>query len=142
MDGKFDAHKLERVFFNLVLNACEATTTKGNITVEIVSDKEQFRIRVCDDGLGVPVGIRHTLFEPAVSATNSNGRGFGLAVVKKIINDHKGSVEIESTSKLGTVILVRLPRAHRNTSLADRSRPTIVDKGEVTSLIGKCQRRA
>ncbi len=79
-----------------------------------VSDKEQFRIRVCDDGSGVPAGIRHTLFEPAVTAAKSNGCGFGLAVVKKIIDDHQGSVEVESTSELGTIILVKLPRVHQN----------------------------
>jgi len=114
MSGKFDARKLERVFFNLLLNACEATTRRGNITVEIVSDKEHFRIRVCDDGSGVPACIRHALFEPAVTAAKSNGCGFGLAVVKKIIDDHQGSVEVESTSELGTIILVKLPRVHQN----------------------------
>jgi signal transduction histidine kinase len=114
MGGKFDARKLERVFFNLLLNACEATTRKGDISVEIVSSKEQFRIRVCDDGSGVPPGIRHTLFEPSVTAAKSNGCGFGLAVVKKIIDDHQGSVEVESTSELGTTILVKLPRLHQN----------------------------
>jgi signal transduction histidine kinase len=131
MGGTFDARKLERVFFNLVLNACEATTTKGNITVEIVSDREQFRTRICDDGSGVPAGIRHTLFEPAVSAAKSDGRGFGLAVVKKIIDDHEGSVEVESTSELGTVILVKLPRVHPNSSPADGDRPPFDDNGEV-----------
>jgi signal transduction histidine kinase len=114
MSGKFDARKLERVFFNLLLNACEATTKRGNIIVEIVSDKEQFRIRVCDDGSGVPPGIRQTLFEPAVTAAKSNGCGFGLAVVRKIIDDHQGSVEVERTSELGTIILVKLPRLHQN----------------------------
>ena len=114
MSGKFDARKLERVFFNLLLNACEATTRRGNITVEIVSDKEHFRIRVCDDGSGVPACIRHALFEPAVTAAKSNGCGFGLAVVKKIIDDHQGSVEVERTSELGTIILVKLPRVHQN----------------------------
>jgi signal transduction histidine kinase len=114
MSGRFDARKLERVFFNLLLNACEATTRRGNIGVEIVSDKEQFRIRVSDDGSGVPAGIRHSLFEPAVTAAKSNGCGFGLAVVRKIIDDHQGSVEVESTSELGTIILVKLPRVHQN----------------------------
>ena len=114
MGGKFDAPKLERVFFNLLMNACEATTRRGNISVEIVSDKEQFRIRVCDDGSGVPAGIRHTLFEPAVTAAKSTGCGFGLAAVRKIIDDHQGSVEVESTSELGTIILVKLPRVHQN----------------------------
>lgn len=142
MSGRFDARKLERVFFNLVLNACEATTTKGNITVEVVSDKGQFRIRVCDDGSGVPAGIRHTLFEPTVSAANSNGHGFGLAVVKKIIDDHKGAVGVESTSESGTVIWVTLPRVHANSSSADEHTSPIVDNGEPNPLFGGYQKSA
>jgi nitrogen fixation/metabolism regulation signal transduction histidine kinase len=53
-----------------------------------------------------------------VSSAKEKGRGFGLAIVKKIIDDHEGSVEVESSSELGTVILVRLPRLHPNTSPA------------------------
>jgi signal transduction histidine kinase len=142
MGGTFDARKLERVFFNLVLNAFEVTTNKGKITVEIVSDKEQFRIRVRDDGSGVPTEIRRNLFEPAVSTTKSNGRGFGLVVVKKIINDHAGSVEVESTSKLGTVMLVRLPRVQRTTLPASRNHPPMLDTGEVAPRSARCQRSA
>jgi signal transduction histidine kinase len=114
MSGEFDARKLERVFFNLVLNACEATTAEGTVTVEIVSHEKQFDIRVCDTGLGIPPSIRHTLFEPAVSATKTNNSGFGLAIVKRIVSDHGGSVEVECTSELGTVILVNLPRCVRS----------------------------
>ena len=109
-NGEFDARKVERVFFNLILNACEATSSQGHIAVEIMSYESQFEVRVSDDGPGVPAAIRNTLFEPFVSAAKANGTGLGLAIVSKIIHDHDGTVEVEKTSEQGTVILVKLPR--------------------------------
>jgi signal transduction histidine kinase len=117
MNGEFDARKLERVFFNLILNACEATSTRGRITVEIISNEQQFEVRVSDDGAGVPAAIRNTLFEPFVSAAKANGTGLGLAIVSKIIHDHDGTVEVERTSEVGTVMLIRLPRIRPKNSL-------------------------
>ena len=117
MNGEFDARKLERVFFNLILNACEATSSQGKITIELVSNDKQFEVRVSDDGPGVPVAIRNTLFEPFVSAAKENGTGLGLAIVSKIIHDHDGTVEVEKTSQLGTVMLVKLPRVRPKNSV-------------------------
>ncbi len=117
MNGEFDARKLERVFFNLILNACEATSSHGRITVEMISNERQFEVRISDDGPGVPVAIRNTLFEPFVSAAKANGTGLGLAIVSKIIHDHDGTVEVEKTSQLGTVILVKLPRIRPKSSV-------------------------
>jgi signal transduction histidine kinase len=117
MNGEFDARKLERVFFNLILNACEATSTRGRITVEIISNDQQFEVRVSDDGAGVPAAIRNTLFEPFVSAAKANGTGLGLAIVSKIIHDHDVTVEVERTSEVGTVMLIRLPRIRPKNSV-------------------------
>jgi signal transduction histidine kinase len=111
MRGTFDPQKIERVFFNLVLNACEASvTTQGEIEIELRSSPTLFEIRVIDHGSGVPSAICHTLFDPFVSSGKSNGTGLGLAIVSKVIHDHGGSVAVEETSMLGTTFLVRLPR--------------------------------
>ena len=113
-DGVFDPKKLERVLFNLLLNACEATTAgKGRIEVRVNSSVKAFEIRVVDNGSGVPGSIRDTLFDPFVSSEKPNGTGLGLAIVNKIIRDHDGTVSLETTSDLGTVFLVRLPRLPR-----------------------------
>jgi signal transduction histidine kinase len=117
MNGEFDARKLERVFFNLILNACEATSSHGRITVEMISTENQFDVRISDDGPGIPVAIRNTLFEPFVSAAKANGTGLGLAIVSKIIHDHDGTVVVEKTSELGTMILVKLPRIRPKSSV-------------------------
>jgi signal transduction histidine kinase len=110
MDGVFDPKRIERVFFNLLLNACEAAPlTDGAVRVEIKSLEGRFEIRVADNGAGIPNSIRNTLFDPFVSSGKSNGTGLGLAIVRKIVHEHQGSVNVERTSESGTVILVTLP---------------------------------
>jgi signal transduction histidine kinase len=114
MTGTFDPQKIERVLFNLVLNACEASAqTEGEIVVDIRSLPGLFEIRVIDHGPGIPEPIRNTLFDPFVSFGKSNGTGLGLAIVNKVIQDHGGSVVVEETSLSGTTFLVKLPRAVR-----------------------------
>ena len=111
MEGSFDPKKLERVFFNLALNACEATNgSGGRVVFDVESNKNYFDIRVSDEGSGIPASIRDTLFDPFVSSGKPNGTGLGLAIVSKIVHDHNGTVSVERTSNSGTVILVHLPR--------------------------------
>ena len=110
LDGVFDPRKLERAFFNLLLNACEATSDADrSITVEARKNGQYFEVRVKDNGSGIPSSIRNTLFDAFVSSGKPNGTGLGLAIVSKIVQDHSGSVSIEHTSENGTTALVRLP---------------------------------
>jgi signal transduction histidine kinase len=119
MNGVFDPKKIERAFFNLVLNACEATVpSQGYVRIEICSLGESFEVRVADNGTGIPSSIASTLFDPFVSLGKPNGTGLGLAIVHKIVQDHGGSVMVEKTSESGTTFLVRLPRAARVETLA------------------------
>ena len=111
MSGIFDPKKIERAFFNLVLNACEASAqTQREVEIDIRSLSEMFEIRVTDHGTGVPAAVRTTLFDPFVSCGKSNGTGLGLAIVNKVIHDHGGSAAVEHTSATGTTFLVKLPR--------------------------------
>ena len=111
VEGMFDAKKLERAFFNLVLNACEATPNRESpVHVKVRANKDLLEVRVEDEGPGVPESIRGRVFDPFVSSGKPNGTGLGLAIVSKIVGDHGGSVELERTSESGTVMLVRLPR--------------------------------
>jgi signal transduction histidine kinase len=120
LEGMFDARKLERVFFNLILNACEAMgETEGSIVVDAKNTSKGFEVRVHDSGQGIPNGIRDSLFDPFVSSGKPNGTGLGLAIVSKIVQDHSGSVSIEQTSESGTTVLVRLPAAEQ--SVTDRA---------------------
>jgi signal transduction histidine kinase len=122
MDGVFDPRKLERAFFNLVLNACEAAgQTKGKVEIEVASTADSFEVRIADNGSGIPSSIRNSLFDPFVSSGKPNGTGLGLAIVNKTVHDHGGSVSVERTSEAGTVFLVTLPRAARSITAIARS---------------------
>jgi signal transduction histidine kinase len=115
LEGMFDARKLERVFFNLILNACEAAPgVNGLVTIDAKRAGNLFEIRVHDNGTGIPVAIQNSLFDPFVSFGKPNGTGLGLAIVSKIVQDHAGSVCIEQTSESGTTILVRLPYSEQS----------------------------
>jgi signal transduction histidine kinase len=117
-DGWFDSRKLERVFQNLIINACEAVSpNSGEVTVRLQSNNSTIEARVSDNGHGIPDLVRNKLFEPFVSHGKENGTGLGLTIVQKIVQDHGGDVIVESTSPQGTVFLVTLP-AMRGTPMA------------------------
>jgi signal transduction histidine kinase len=111
MVGVFDPKKIERMFFNLVLNACEAASqSQGKVEIKIASTGRSFEARIEDNGPGVPSAIRNTLFDPFVSSGKPNGTGLGLAIASKIVHDHCGSIAVEQSSPEGTVIFIKLPR--------------------------------
>lgn len=108
--GWFDHRKLERAFFNLLLNASESLQEHaGQVIVELGDATAGITIKVIDTGRGIPSSIRNTLFEPFVSLGKENGTGLGLTVVQKIVQDHGGEVVIERTSAEGTVFSIHLP---------------------------------
>lgn len=106
-----DARKLQRAFFNLLLNACEATDpARRQIIISIEATDDSMVCRISDNGSGIPSLVRASLFEPFVSAGKDNGTGLGLTIASKIIRDHEGDIEVEKTSERGTTFRVRLPR--------------------------------
>lgn len=122
--GWFDTKKLERALYNLLLNACEATSNDhGRITIELSEMPEGIRVRVADNGRGIPEAVRGKLFEPFVSAGKENGTGLGLTVVQKIVQDHGGDIVVESTSEEGTVFRLTLPIA----SAPNNGRPAALE---------------
>lgn len=108
--GWYDARKLERAFFNVVLNACEAVPKdQGQIEIQVRQEAERLYIRVTDNGPGVPPHIQDKLFQPFVSAGKQNGSGLGLAIVHKCCVDHRGSVDVEASSPGRTTFRIILP---------------------------------
>jgi signal transduction histidine kinase len=115
--GWFDTKKLERALYNLLLNACEATSGEdGRINVDLREVMGGLQIRVSDNGRGVPESIRGKLFEPFISYGKENGTGLGLTVVQKIVQDHGGDVIVENTSEAGTVFRITLPLVSSSTA--------------------------
>jgi two-component system sensor histidine kinase PilS (NtrC family) len=104
-----DAGQLRQVMWNLLRNAAEAKPGE-EIAVEVDGDDAWVRIRVRDRGPGIPVESRARLGEPFFS-TKEGGTGLGLATVHRIVEEHRGSVEIDCPREGGTVVTIRLPAA-------------------------------
>jgi signal transduction histidine kinase len=110
VEGWFDHRKLERAFFNLLLNACEALPAgSGHVEIELCGTGSEVEVKIADNGRGIPGPIRNTLFEPFISQGKENGTGLGLTVVQKIVQDHGGEVVVERTSPEGTGFRVGIP---------------------------------
>jgi len=107
----FDTRKMERVFYNLLLNACQAVQGAGDrVSVTVDGCDDRLEIRVIDNGPGVESSIRERIFQPFVSHGKENGTGLGLTIAQKIVQDHHGSLHMEFSGPGRTVMQVVLPR--------------------------------
>ncbi|RLG09542.1 hypothetical protein DRN73_09740 [Candidatus Pacearchaeota archaeon] len=110
-----DREKMRRVFLNLFENARDALVdvSEGKIEVDIVPDKKKknVTIKFKDNGKGIPGDVLDKIFEPFFSYGKERGSGLGLTIVKKIIEDHRGSIDIKSTVGKGTEVIINLPLA-------------------------------
>ncbi|WP_134699573.1 PAS domain S-box protein [Ammoniphilus sp. YIM 78166] len=107
-----DKNKLKQVFINVIKNAIEATEEGGVIRVEATTnDNHRIIVRIIDYGCGIPEHRFKNLFEPFYS-TKEKGTGIGLMVSFKIIQEHQGSIQIESQEGKGTTVTITLPQYH------------------------------
>lgn len=105
-----DADRMRRALINLLENALDAMPDGGSLRVETSLDGGTACIRVIDDGTGIPEDIAETLFDPFVTSGKRNGTGLGLAVVRKVVEDHRGHVSVAKAPGGGTAFELRLPR--------------------------------
>ena len=103
-----DAAQLEQVFLNLALNAVEAMSNGGSLRFRLSDQEGKLRIDIIDEGNGVPPEIQSRIFDPYFT-TRSDGTGMGLALCDKIVRQHDGSIDFE-TSPRGSIFTVLLPR--------------------------------
>ena len=110
--GWFDSNRLERVVANLVLNACEAVSPdSGQIVITTTGNRAYLQISVWDNGPGIPTTIRDSVFQPFVGYGKAESCGLGLAIAKKIVEDHGGVIHLDGKSETGTLIKITIPFA-------------------------------
>jgi two-component system sensor histidine kinase PilS (NtrC family) len=122
-----DPEQLRQVLWNLVLNAAQAMEKGGKLEIGAArtgeppqealpgrrnddqAQQDWVEIAVVDEGVGIPMDALDRIFDPFYT-TKRGGSGLGLATVHRIVDQHGGSIRVESTLGVGTAVRVRLPR--------------------------------
>ncbi len=129
LEGNFSSSKInyycshnqfKQVFLNLAKNALAAMAEGGVLSVDFFQDKKKaVRIRFADTGRGLNEEEKKHLFEPFFSRFE-NGHGLGLAVVRRIVDDYDGRIEVRSEPRKGTEITLILPARERSPRAVSR----------------------
>ncbi|MDY6938000.1 MAG: ammonium transporter [Cyanobacteriota bacterium] len=89
--------ELNQVWTNLIHNALQAMGNRGTLTIGISEDTDAIHVRITDSGSGIPEEIQAKIFQPFFTTKPpGEGSGLGLDIVKKIIDKHQGSIEVQS----------------------------------------------
>lgn len=120
-----DEAKLQQVFLSIFKNACEAMTPGGHLHIQVTQHRAgrgvEDQILIKNDGAPIPAEILDKVFEPFFT-TKRSGTGLGLATVKKIVEEHGGSIAIGSAPGEGTTVTIRLPGVSRGPTFRHRGR--------------------
>ena len=120
-----DEAKLQQVFLSIFKNACEAMNPGGHLHIQVTQHRAgrgvEDHILIKNDGVPIPAEIVDKVFEPFFT-TKRAGIGLGLATVKKIVEEHGGSIAIGSAPGEGTTVTIRLPGLSAGPSYRGRGR--------------------
>jgi signal transduction histidine kinase len=105
-----DPDMLYRAFLNILLNAIQAMENGGEIRVNVWEEGKNYTLGFEDTGCGIQPHELEKIFEPFFTR-KEKGTGLGLSIVKKLIESHNGTIRVESQEKIGTRVIIQLPRA-------------------------------
>jgi two-component system, NtrC family, sensor kinase len=104
------AGRLHQVLMNLIANAVDAIAGEGRIVISTSQTPEAFQISIRDTGAGIAEEIRNKIFDPFFTTKPiGQGTGLGLAISYGIVQDHGGSIEVQSEEGIGTEFIVKIP---------------------------------
>ncbi|MBA3833219.1 MAG: hybrid sensor histidine kinase/response regulator [Chthoniobacterales bacterium] len=109
-----EAVQVTRALQNVMINAIQASTENhGTVTVGCIRKDFYVDVRVVDTGHGIAPDKIAKIFDPYFTTKQGkSGTGLGLYITKKVIEDHNGSIKVESTPEVGTTFTIRLPLAN------------------------------
>lgn len=108
-----DPKQMTQVLYNLLRNSIEAMKGHGTISIYSRVDHDRYEMYIEDSGNGIPKEIQPTLFDPFIT-TKESGTGLGLTIVKRIVENHGGTIELYKSNEKGTTFLLTLPRKNGN----------------------------
>ncbi len=103
-----DIEQILRLFKNLISNSIQAMPDGGRLDIETNANGDYVEVKFMDTGVGIPEENLENIFEPLYT-TKAKGMGLGLMIVQENINNHKGTVEVESEVGRHTIFTIKLP---------------------------------
>jgi two-component system NtrC family sensor kinase len=105
-----DAGQLTQVFTNVMLNACQAMSGKGNLWITTRATNDGVEVSIRDDGCGIAAEHMKQIFEPGFTTKDAAvGTGLGLTITSEIMRAHKGSISVTSKPGEGATFVLALP---------------------------------
>jgi signal transduction histidine kinase len=103
-------NRLNQMFMHLMVNAIEAMGQGGTLTLRTGREGDRAVVEICDTGVGIEPEIRDRIFDPGFTTKGVGvGLGLGLAISYRIVQDHRGEIEVVSSPGEGSRFRVRLP---------------------------------
>jgi two-component system sensor histidine kinase HydH len=103
-----DPDRITQVILNILINAIQAMEHGGTLTVGVKQETHTLVINISDTGKGIPPEDQAKIFNPYFT-TKKNGTGLGLAIIHKIVENHGGTIQIQSMLEIGTSVSIILP---------------------------------
>jgi signal transduction histidine kinase len=103
-------NQLNQIWMNLLVNAAQAISGAGTVTIRTRADDHQVRVEIQDTGVGIPAENLQRIFEPGFTTKDGRiGMGLGLLIVDQIIRRHHGRITVKSQAGVGSTFTVQLP---------------------------------
>lgn len=107
-----DSDQMSQVLINLIMNAVHAMPQGGTLRVGLERERDMVKLTVSDSGHGIPKEVVSKIFDPFFTTKEfGKGTGLGLTVVKGIIEEHRGSIAVESEEGRGSTFTIHLPKS-------------------------------
>ena len=107
-----DKNQMQQIFFNLIRNAAQAIEKDGTITVVADEDQDKVKIKIQDTGFGIPEDKLDKIFKPFYTTKGeAKGSGYGLAIVKELVQRNNGTIRVESKLNEGATFYLEFPKA-------------------------------
>jgi two-component system, sporulation sensor kinase E len=103
-----DANQMKQAFYNLIRNACQAMPDGGALSIVSTATDHEVRLIFSDTGKGISAANMSNMFQPFFT-TRKTGTGLGLLIVRRIVREHGGEIELESREGEGTKVTLYLP---------------------------------
>ncbi|HXW14761.1 MAG TPA: ATP-binding protein [Terriglobia bacterium] len=111
--------KLQQVFMNLIMNARDAMPRGGELTITTEAENSTVHVEVSDNGVGIPAEHLNKIFDPFFTTkATSRGTGLGLAVTYGIIQEHSGSIQVDSVVGRGTTFRLEFPAVRKTVNVS------------------------